>query len=72
MNDLTPGSGRRMTRRRREGRAYNLVLAGGTASVVAVVTLVLAIAGVIGLGWFLLSAIVAVVCFFLFRRTVAR
>jgi len=71
MGDLTPGSGRRVSRRGREQRAYRLAVVGGGAGVVAVVGLVLAIVGVIGLGVPVIAAIVAAVCFFLFRRTVA-
>jgi hypothetical protein len=59
------------SRRQRENRAFQLVVAGGSASVVAVVGLVLAIAGVIGSGLFWVALVVAVVCFVLFRRTVA-
>ena len=72
MNDLTPSGGGRVSRSTRERRAYRLVLAGGTAGVVAVVSFVLAVAGVIGYGLFLISVIVAVVCGFLFRRSVSR
>jgi hypothetical protein len=58
------------SRRQRESRAFQLVMVGGGASVVAVVALVLTIAGVIGSGLFWVALIVALVCFFLFRRTV--
>jgi hypothetical protein len=70
MTDLTP-SPNRSPRRAREDRAYKLVLAGGAAGVVAVVTFVLAIVGVMGFGIPVLAAIVAVLCGWLFRRTVA-
>jgi Zn-dependent membrane protease YugP len=59
-------------RRTREQRAFRLVQVGGAASVVAVVGLVLSIAGVIGLGIPLLAAVVAVVCFLMFRTAVGR
>ena len=72
MSDLTPSSGGRLSRSTRERRAYRLVVVGGTAAAVAVVTFVLAVVGVMGFGVFLLAAIVAVVCGFLFRRAVAR
>jgi hypothetical protein len=65
-----PGSG--LSRSARERRAYQLAVTGGGAAVVAVVALVLAIAGVIGSGLFWLALVVAVVCGLLFRRTVAR
>ncbi len=61
-----------MTRSSRERRAYRLVLVGGISGAVAVVSFVLAIAGVIGYGLFLIAAIVGVVCALLFRRAVSR
>jgi putative flippase GtrA len=70
--ELTPRPSGRPSRRSREQRAFRLVVVGGTASVVAVVGLVLAIAGVVG-GWLpVLAIIVAVACALLFRRTVGR
>jgi hypothetical protein len=54
-------------RRSRERRAYQLVVAGGTATVVGVVSLVLAIAGAIGTGIPIIAFIVAAICFVLFR-----
>jgi ABC-type bacteriocin/lantibiotic exporter with double-glycine peptidase domain len=71
MGDLSPRPGGRLSRRTREQRAYRLVLAGSAAGVIAVVGLVLAIAGVLSLGIPVLAAIVAVVCLLLFRRTVS-
>jgi hypothetical protein len=58
-------------RRVREQRAYRLAVTGGAASVVFVVSLVLSIAGVIGGTLPVISIIVAVICFVLFRRTVS-
>ena len=69
---LTPSSGGPPSRRSRERRAYQLVLVGSTAGVIAVVGLVLAAVGVMGFGIPFLAAIVAVVCGLLFRRTVSR
>jgi hypothetical protein len=57
-------------RRVRERRAYQLVVTGGVASAVFVVSLVLSIAGVIGGTLPVISIIVAVICLVLFRRTV--
>jgi hypothetical protein len=71
MSDISPRPNRTPSRRSREDRAYKLVLAGGTAAVVAVVTFVLAIVGVMGFGIPVLAALVAVLCGWLFRRTVA-
>jgi hypothetical protein len=59
-----------MPRKTREQRAYRLVLAGGTFGVLAVVGFVLAIAGVMSLGPPFIAALVALVCFLLFRRAV--
>lgn len=61
-----------LSRRTREQRAYRLVLVGGGAGVIAVVGLVLAVFGVIGLGIPVIAAIVALVCFLLMRRAVSR
>ena len=58
-------------RRTREQRAYRIAMVGGGASVVAVVGIVLAIAGVIGSGLWIAAAVVAVICFVLFRRIVS-
>ena len=57
-------------RRAREKRAFQLVVAGGTSAAVAVVGFVLAAVGVLGFGIPLIAAIVAAVCFVMFRRTV--
>ena len=58
------------SRRARERRAYRLVLAGGAAGAIAVVTFVLALVGVMGFGIPVIAVIVAVVCLLLFRRSV--
>jgi putative flippase GtrA len=70
--DITRSSGGPPSRRSREQRAYRLVLAGGTAGAVAVVTFVLALVGVMGFGIPVLAVIVAIVCALWFRRTVSR
>ena len=69
---LSPSSGGPPSRRSRERRAYQLILVGGTAGVIAVVGFVLAAVGVIGFGIPFLAAIVAIVCGLIFRRTVSR
>ncbi len=71
MSDLTRSPGGPPSRRSREQRAYRLVVTGGVAGAIAVVGLVLAIVGVIGLAVPVLAAIIAAVCFFIFRRTVS-
>lgn len=55
-------------RRVREQRAYRLVLVGGGASVVAIVGIILDVIGVIGALIPVLAIIVAITCFFMFRR----
>ena len=70
MSELTPRPDR-TPRRQRERRAYQLIVAGGTATLVAVVGLVLSLVGVIGSGLWIAAAVVAVVCALLFRRTVS-
>ncbi len=57
-------------RRVRERRAYQLVVTGGVASAVFVVSLVLSIVGVISGTLPVISLIVAIICLVLFRRTV--
>jgi hypothetical protein len=69
---LSPSSSGPPSRRSRERRAYQLVLVGGTAGVIAVVGFILAAVGVMGFGIPFLAAIVAVVCGLIFRRTVSR
>jgi type IV secretory pathway TrbD component len=69
MSDLEPRSGRGLSRRQREQRAYYLVLASGGLAVAAVVVLVLWIAGVTSFGLFVLLAVLAAVAGFLLRRT---
>jgi hypothetical protein len=70
MADLQRRPGGRLTRRQREQRAYQLVVASGVLGTVGAVGLVLAIAGVVGAGVPVLALILAAVCFVLFRRTV--
>jgi hypothetical protein len=73
MGNLSPRPGRSpSSRRKREQRAYTLTLVGGTAAAVAVVGVILSIAGVISGSIPLIAAIVAVVCFLWFRSTVSR
>jgi hypothetical protein len=55
-------------RRVREQRAYRMVVAGGAAGGIGVVTLVLAIAGVVSGVWPVIAFIVAALCAFGFLR----
>ena len=57
-------------RRVRERRAYQLVVTGGVAGAVGVVSLVLALVGAIGYTLPVVSIIVAVICLVMFRRMV--
>ena len=58
-------------RRVRERRAYQLVVTGGIAGAVFVVSLVLAIVGAIGATLPVVSLVVAIICLVLFRRMVS-
>jgi type IV secretory pathway TrbD component len=71
MANIQRRSSNRPTRSQRAQRAYQLVMASGVFGLVAVVGLVLAIAGVVGSGLWIVTAIIAVVCFLMFRRTVS-
>lgn len=71
MADLEHRSPSRLSRRQRERRAYQLTLATGGLAVIAVVGIVLAIAGVVGGTIPVLAAILAVVCGLLLRRTLS-
>jgi putative flippase GtrA len=62
----------RTPRRVREQRAYRYAVTGATAGVVAVVGLVLAIAGVLGSTLWLVAAVVAAICGVLFWRTISK
>ena len=70
MSDLERRSGSRPPRRRREQRAYNLVMAGGVFGLVAVVTGLLALFTSFGWGIPILAAVLAVLCAVMFRRTI--
>lgn len=70
MSSLEPRSPKRVSRKDREKRAYQLVVAGGTAGAIAAIGFVLAAIGIIGFGVPLLAGIVAIVCLVLFRRNV--
>jgi hypothetical protein len=72
MADLERSRGQGMTRRQREQRAYQLTLATGGLALVTVVAAVLAVVGVIGGGLPVITAILAIVCFVLLRRTLGR
>lgn len=58
--DLTPGSGRRLTRKEREKRVTTLLLGSGGAGIAAVVFGVLAILDIVGFGVVILLVLLAV------------
>ncbi len=60
-----------VSRRRREQRAYRLVLATGGLGAIAVVGIVLAIAGAIGGFWPFVALVAAVLCGVALRRTLS-
>ncbi|HEY2770694.1 MAG TPA: hypothetical protein VGI87_09005 [Solirubrobacteraceae bacterium] len=57
-------------RRQREQRAYRLAAGGGLAGTVAVVSVILAVAGVISWGLPIVAIIVTIFCVVMFRRSV--
>lgn len=59
-------------RRVREQRAYRLAVAGGTAGVIGVVGIVLAVAGVVTAALPVIALLLAAACAFGFTRTIAR
>jgi hypothetical protein len=69
MSDLERRRAPRTPRRQREQRAYRLVLASGGFGLLAVTALVLAILTSFSGGWFVLFAVLTVVCSLMLRRT---
>jgi hypothetical protein len=70
MSSLEPRRGGGMSRRDKEQRGYQLVVAGGISGVVTVVGGILAAVGVIGWGIPFIALVVAVICVLMFRRLV--
>jgi hypothetical protein len=69
--DLTRRPSRPPSRRSREKRAYQLAVTGGVSGTLAAVTAVLALFTSLTWGLPVVLAIVAGVCYFLFRRMVS-
>lgn len=69
MSNLDKRRGGYVSRQQRERRAYRLVVVGGTTGAFGVVTLVLAVVGVIGLTLPIILLIVAALCAYGFMRT---
>jgi hypothetical protein len=61
-----------LSRREREKRAYSLTLLSGGAALAAVVFLVLAVIGVMGIGPAFLAALIAAGAAFMLRGTLRR
>ena len=70
MSDIERRGGSRPSRKKREQRAFRLVMVGGTLGVLGTVGLILAILTSFGAGWPIIALILAAVCAVLFRRTV--
>ena len=70
MSDLERRGGTPLNRQKRVDRAYKLVVASGALGVIGAAGLVLAIVGIMGAGWPILSLIIAAILFMAFRRTV--
>jgi hypothetical protein len=71
MSSLEPRRGRYVSRKQREQRAFLLLVTGGAIGFVSLVGFLLAIVGVVGWGFPILTLIVAAVCLVLFRRAVS-
>ena len=69
MCDIEPRSGRGLSRRQREQRAFLLVLTSGGLALAAAVVLVLSIVGITSFGLFLLLAVLAALAGYLLKRT---
>ena len=70
MSDIERRGGSHLNRQQRVDRAYTLVVASGALGLIGAAGLVLAIVGIMGAGWPILSLIVAAILFMAFRRTV--
>jgi hypothetical protein len=71
MSNLEPRRPGGTSRRRREQRAYSLVLATGGLTVLAVALLVLAVLGVMDLGPAIIIALVAAGSGYMLKRTLS-
>ena len=71
MSDITPRPNRTPSRRSREDRAYKLVLAGSAAAVISSSRSSSRSSSPRRFGIPILAALVAVLCGWMFRRTVA-
>jgi hypothetical protein len=72
VSNIEPRSPKRLSRKQRETRAFQLLVAGSALGGVAVIGLLLAVIDVVGAGIPILAGILAVICFMLFRRSVGK
>jgi hypothetical protein len=70
MSDIERRGGSRPSRKKREQRAYRLVVATSAFGLIGVAGILLAILTSFGAGWPIVSLILAAICFMLLRRTV--
>ena len=70
MSDLERRGSSRPTRKQREERAYRLVLATGTFTLIGAAGILLAMLTAFSWSWPILSLVIAAICFMLLRRTV--
>jgi hypothetical protein len=69
MSDLEPRRRGGLSRRAREGRAYNLVLATGALGVATIALVVLAALGLVGFGWAFITALLTAGSGFMLKKT---
>ncbi|HZB78028.1 MAG TPA: hypothetical protein VE526_17490 [Solirubrobacteraceae bacterium] len=69
MSDLEPRRRGGLSRRAREDRAYNLVLATGALGVATVALVVLAALGLVGFGWAFITALLTAGSGFMLKKT---
>ncbi len=70
MSDLEPRRSSRLSRKERAGRAYSLVLATGGFALLTAVLVLLAVFTSLGLGWAIITALLAGGSGLLLRRTI--
>jgi hypothetical protein len=71
MSDLEPRRRSGLSRKSRENRAFTLVLATGGLAFLTLVLIVLAIAGVGGFGWAIVTGVLAAAGVVMLRRTLS-
>ena len=69
MSDLEPRRRGGLSRRAREDRAYNLVLATGALGVATIALVVLAALGLVGFGWAFITALLTAGSGFMLKKT---